>query len=108
MTRTGSMASRVPPAVTSTGAAEVGRAETALDGGHDGGGIGEASRADVAAGQAARLGPHDVHTPFGQRGEVVLDRGVLPHLGVHGRADHHRAPGWREGGGQQVVGPPGA
>ena len=39
-----------------------------------------------------------------QHGQVVLHRRVLPHLGVHRRADHDRRPGGEQGGGEQVVG----
>ncbi len=39
-----------------------------------------------------------IDAPLGEHREVVLDRGVLPHLGVHGRADHDRCPG-----GEQVA-----
>ena len=67
------------------------------DGGHDVGRLGQASGADVTAGQPALAGVHHVHAPAAQRGQVVLDGGVLPHLGVHGRADHHRGPRWRAG-----------
>ena len=66
MKRTGSIGSRVPPAVTSTRTpGEVGgggRAEERLGGGlDDGGGLGQAAGADVAAGQAPDLGLDDVH-----------------------------------------------
>ena len=39
-----------------------------------------------------------------QRGDVGLGGGVLPHLGVHRRGEHHRAAGGEQGVGEQVVG----
>ena len=106
MTRTASMGSRVPPAVTSTrtparsssGPSTLGR------GGHD-------RRRDRRGGprrrrhrRGARRGVDHVHAPSAQRGEVVLHRRVLPHLGVHRGRDEHRRPGGEQRGGEQVVG----
>jgi hypothetical protein len=79
--------------------------EHRVDGGHDALGCGEAAVPHVAAGEPARFGLDDVHAARPQRGEVVLHRRVLPHLGVHGRAHHHRGPGGEQGGGEQVGGP---
>ena len=45
-----------------------------------------------------------VHAAAAQRRQVLLHGRVLPHLGVHGRAHHHRGPGGEQGGGEQVVG----
>ena len=75
--------------------------------GHDVGGIGEPSLADVAAGEATGLGVDHVHAAPAQRGEVLLHRGVLPHLGVHRRRHQHRGAGREQRGGEQVVGDPG-
>jgi hypothetical protein len=61
-------------------------------------------RSGSATGQMARLGRDDADPAPLQRGQVLADRGVLPHFGVHGRAQHHRGPGGQQGGGQQVVG----
>ena len=73
-------------------------------GGDDVGRVGEPALADVAAGEAARLGVDHVHAPAPQRGEVLLHRGVLPHLGVHRRRHEDRRPGGEQRGGEQVVG----
>ena len=73
---------------------EVLRGQDPLDRGDDGVGIGEPPDAGVTTGEAAGLGRHDDHAPLGEHVEVVLHRRVLPHLGVHGRADHHRRPSW--------------
>ena len=68
MNRTGSIGSRVPPAVTSTRRpARSGAVEHALDGGDDRRRLGQPTGADVAAGEAARLGRDDVHAPPAQR-----------------------------------------
>ena len=66
--------------------------------------LGQPARADVAARQTAGRGLDDVDAPAPQRGQVVLRRRVLPHLGVHGRADHDGRTGGEEGGGEEVVG----
>ena len=67
-------------------------------------GLGQPARADVAAGEAARRGLDHVDAAAPEGGQVVLHRGVLPHLGVHGRADQDRRPGGEQRGGEQVVG----
>ena len=106
MNRTGSMGSRVPPAVTRTlRPVEVaGRDRSALD-----------ARRRSSSGAARRPAPTSpparrpdsgsttMHAAAAQRGEVVLHRRVLPHLGVHRRADDHRSPGGEQRGRQQVV-----
>ena len=63
---------------------------TRVDGGDDVVRLGQAAGALVAAGQAADGGLDDVHAAAAQGGEVVLHGRVLPHLGVHGRADDDR------------------
>ena len=97
MNRTGSIGSRVPPAVTSTRtpARSPPSASTSAAAATIRSGIGEATLADVAAGEAARLGVDHVHAAPAQRGEVLLHRRVLPHLGVHRGRDEHRARGSR-------------
>ncbi len=70
----------------------------------DTGGIREATRAGVAAGEPARFGIEHVHTPAAQRREVLLYGGVLPHLGVHCRADEDRRARGEQRGGEEVVG----
>jgi hypothetical protein len=80
--------------------------EQPVGGGGDGGGVGEATRADVPSGQPAALGLDDVDAARAEDPQVVLDGGVLPHLGVHGRAHQHRRPGGEEHVGEQVVADP--
>ena len=110
MKRTGSIGSRVPPAVTTTrspvrscscsAVRSPSMAATIVLG------LGQAAGADVAAGQAAGLGLDDVHATGAQQAQVVLHRRVLPHLGVHGRAHEHRRPGGEQHVGEQVVADP--
>ena len=56
------------------------------------------------AGEPARCGRDDVHAALGERGDVGLGGGVVPHLGVHGRGHDHRAAGGEQHVGEQVVG----
>ena len=114
MYRTGSIGSRVPPAVTRRvpppsdrpGRARRGRVprrrQDRSRGGHDVGGVGQPSCTDVAPGQAPARRLDHVHPSPSQQGDVVGHRRVLPHLGVHGRAEQHRRPGgqraWRSAG----------
>ena len=106
-TRTGSMGSRVPPAVTSTvrpcsgpsrgcehREARRRRSSRAR----------QPSRALVAAGEAARLGldDDDAAAARAPRGSPVT-LGVLPHLGVHRGADDDRRARREQRGGEQVV-----
>ena len=111
MKRTGSIGSRVPPAVTSTcrpcidrGVPDVG--EQLRGRADDVDRFGQPAGAHVPAGEATFGRLHDVDAPRPQEGQVVLHRRVLPHLGVHGGADHHRRPGGQQHVGQQVVGVP--
>jgi len=48
--------------------------------------------------------PSDDTETWYQTLDVVLHGGVLPHLGVHGRAHHHRCPRGEQRGGEQTVG----
>ena len=74
------------------------RAEHAVDGGHDGGsGAARRPGADVAAGQAARLGLDDVHAPAPQRGEVVAAPPGAPTSRCAWPGRPAPAPGWRSG-----------
>ena len=45
-------------------------------------------------------------TAVAQPGDVVDDGRMLPHLGMHGGAEHHRRPGGQQGGGEEVRGDP--
>ncbi len=49
----------------------------------------------VAAGEAPGARLEDVDAAAAEGGEVLLHGEVLPHLGVHGRADENRAQLWR-------------
>ena len=106
MTRTASIGSRVPPAVTTTRVAgEIARGRARRSAAATMSvGIGEPAGADVAAGQPADAGLDDVHAAAAQRGEVLDDGRVLPHLGVHRRADEHRRPRGEQRVRQQVGG----
>ena len=70
----------------------------------DGGRVGEPSCAHVTSGQAPLFGLEHVDTAPKERGEVLLDCGVLPHLGVHRRADEHRGARGEQRRREQVVG----
>ena len=67
----------------------------------------EATHAEVAARQAPFGRLEHVDASPAQRGDVVLHGRVLPHLGVHRRADEHRGTGGEQGGAQQVGRDPG-
>ena len=107
MKRTGSIGSRVPPAVTSTWRpARSRRARAAASTrGDDVAGLGQAAGADVAAGQAALLGRDDVHAAAGAAAARLSCTAGCSHISVciAGR-DHDRRPGGEQGGGEQVVG----
>ena len=60
--------------------------------------IGQPALAGVPAGQPPALGRDDLDAAPLQGGQVVAHRRVLPHLGVHGRADQHRRPGGQQRG----------
>src|SRR5262249_58391006 len=83
--------------------------EVAGVGEHTGGGnddafgLGEAAGADVTAGEARLLGVDDADAARAQLGEVVLDGGVLPHLGVHRRGEDHGRFRREQRRGEQVV-----
>ena len=81
--------------------------EDPLGGGHDVDRVGEPAGADVTAGEAPDGGFDDVHAAPAQGGDVLGDGRVLPHLGVHRRADQHRRPGGEQRVGEQVGGQPG-
>src|SRR5436190_2241068 len=53
---------------------------------------------------AALGGLDDVNAPLAEPRDVVLNRGVLPHLGVHGRAHDDRRARGQQCGREQVVG----
>ena len=68
--------------------------------------VGQPALAGVGAGEAALGRLDDQGAAAAQGGHVGGGGGVLPHLGVHGRGEHDRAPGGQEGVGEQVVGQP--
>ena len=79
------------------------RGEDALDCGHDRVEVGETARALVAARESPDLGIDDLDTAVAQQGDVVLHRGVLPHLRVHRRAHHDGSARRQQGRRQEVV-----
>jgi hypothetical protein len=83
-------------------AVEITRPQFTLDRCDDGGRIGESSGPDVAAGEATGSGSTTCTPRARQHLDVVDDARVLPHLGVHRRADHHRCPGGDERVGEQI------
>ena len=110
--RTGSSGSRVPPALTTTRRparswARARRAGGQHDRGEGGdlGRLGQPALAGVGAGEPADGRRQHDGAAAAQRGDVVLGGRVLPHLGVHGRREHHRAARGEQRGGEQVVGP---
>ena len=108
MKRTGSMGSRVPPADTTTRTPArsapprrspgppPGPAQQAEHRGHDGRRLGQPARHRRPRRPAdpPRAAP-PVTPRAAEDRQVLLDGRVLPHLGVHGRAHHHRGPRWR-------------
>ena len=106
MKRTGSIGSRVPPAVTSTRRpGEVAAApSTRLDGGDDRLGLGQAAGADVAAGEAPLLGRARRARPGATRVARLSCTAGCSHISVcmAGRHDHRR-PGGEQRGREQVV-----
>jgi hypothetical protein len=73
---------------------------------HDHRGVGQPAGSDVTSGQTALLRRHHDDAALAEHGKVVLDRRVLPHLGVHGRAHHHRGRGGHQRRSQEIVGDP--
>ena len=69
--------------------------------------VGQPPLARVAARKPPALGRDDLDAPALEGGQVVPNRGVLPHLGVHGRAQDHRRPRRQQRGTQEIVGEPG-
>ena len=104
MTRTASIGSRVPPAVTRTW--RPARSGAVSDLGHRGHDVlrrGQPAGAHVPSGQASDRGLHHDHSPPAERGQVVLDGRVLPHLGVHRRADDDGSAGGQQRGDEEVT-----
>ena len=66
--------------------------------------VGQPALAGVHAGEPADGGLDDDGAAAAQRGHVLPGGGVLPHLGVHGGREDHRAAGGEQGVGEQVVG----
>ena len=61
----------------------------------DVGRVREPPHADVASREVAARRRHHGDATGHERRDVLLDRRVLPHLGVHRRTDHHRSRGSR-------------
>ena len=123
MNRTGSIGSRVPPADTTTrtparsapvpgpGPPTLGVRPPAMPEHVEHGADdtdGSASRPAPMSPPASRpcSGGTTVTPRRTKGGQVLLDRRMLPHLGVHGRADHHGCRGGDQRGGQEIVGEP--
>ena len=110
MKRTGSIGSRVPPAVTSTLHAgqvvghRVAAGQQQLRQRGDLLGLGQSARAAVRAGQPARRRLEHDGPAAPQGGDVVDGGGVEPHLGVHRGGEQHRTSRGQQRRGQQVVG----
>ena len=104
MKRTGSIGSRVPPAVTSTRSpARSGSVSARSTAATIVAGSARRPAPTVAPGQASLFGRHEVHAAAGKHAQVVLHSRVLPHLGVHGRADHDGRASGEQRGGEEVV-----
>ena len=65
--------------------------------------IGQAARADIAAGQHTGPGGNDREAVMLQRFQVVLGNLVFQHMGVHGRGDELGAGRCQRDGGQHIV-----
>ncbi len=105
ITRTASIGSRGPSGRDDhrrTG--EVAGAEDPLGRGDDVDRVGEPAGTDVTAGQPSDRRLDDVDASAAQRLEVLDDGRVLPHLGVHRRAQQHRRPRGEQRVGEQVGG----
>ena len=104
ITRTASIGSRVPPAVTSTRSPAMSFGASsrwiALD---DRLGAREPPGPDVAARETSGLGVDDAHAAPPQGREVLLHRRVLPHLGVHRWAHDDGRPRGDHDGSEEVV-----
>ncbi len=72
--------------------------------GHDAVGVGHPPRAVDAAGQLAGARFHHEHPSVAQQAHVALGGRVLPHVGVHGRSDHHGLGEGQAHGGEEIVG----
>ena len=70
-------------------------------------GFGQAPGSGVGARQPSHCWLHHRVAVLAEGGDIVLDEAVVPHLGVHGGGEEHRAGGHEEGGGEHVVGGPG-
>ena len=68
------------------------------------GGLGQPALAGVGAGEPALGRLDDEGAARAQGRDVGPGGGVLPHLGVHRRREHHRAAGGEQRVGEQVVG----
>ena len=71
--------------------------------GDDGRRVGQAPGAGVRAGEPTLGRLQDDDAPLAELGDIAPGRRVLPHLGVHGRGQHDRAPRGEQHIRQQVV-----
>ena len=109
MKRTGSMGSRVGPAVTTTRRPERSRLPSSREAAVPIS-SGSASRPSPTSPSASTPGAGPDHVPAArhQGGQVLLHHRVLPHPRVHGGGEEHRAGDGQRGGGDRVVPHPGA
>src|SRR5580692_4838212 len=70
----------------------------------DGFGGGEAAGAGHAAGEVAFIGIDDVNGAGPQSCEILLRRGMLPHVYVHGGGDYDRSFGGEIESGEKIFG----
>ena len=109
MKRTGSRASRVPPAETTTfwpARSRDAAAQHAQADSEDLGGVGQPPRPGVGAGEPADGRVDHQGAALAQRRDIGAGGGVLPHLGVHRGREHHRAARGQQRVGEQVSGEP--
>jgi hypothetical protein len=69
--------------------------------------LGQAAGAGISAGQPASRRLEHQRAALAQGAHIGPGGGMLPHLGVHRRREHHWALGRQQDRGQQVVCPPG-
>ena len=104
--RTGSIFSRVGPAVMSTRFSReiLSCSKSFKDGSDNGFVFGETSLAHHAAGEISGAGLDHFHTPLAQDFQIRLGCRMIPHVDVHGRRDHDRCRGGEVKSSQEVSG----
>src|SRR5215472_6916397 len=64
---------------------------------------GEAARPSHATGKVALIRFDDFHVARPQRSHIFLCGGVIPHVHIHSRSDHHRSGAGQIQGGEEIV-----